>query len=76
MRQRHLSKVPFLSFFCVESFIFVFKIYKTKFVCASVTERESLFAQYMTTYSCRRVPCDLYRRQMPVKLLEKKIPFI
>ena len=55
-----VSKVSFLSS----------KIYKTNFVRASVTERGSLFAHF---YVCRHVPCNLYRRQMPEKLLEKNI---
>ena len=30
--------------------------------------------QYMISYVCRHILCDIYRRQIPVKLIGKKLP--
>ena len=67
VRQRHTSKVSFLS----SKIRIKPSTYVDKWPKGGLC-----FRQYISVYMCRHLPCEIYLRQIPVKLLEKKVKSI
>ena len=65
----HVKSIKGYVVFKCQKFVLSQKINKIKFIPASVIKIEYLFIYNMNAFVYRRVPYDIYNRQISVKLL-------